>query len=87
MAVEGLALAAGMVVAGLVSAGPATASPLCEYRSTIHQEQHGGFEADNLWHIARGDLPTCKQDSNEASHDDSDDDDRKSRWCRKHWYC
>ncbi|WP_110570799.1 DUF7199 family protein [Mycolicibacterium hassiacum] len=76
-----------MAAAGLVSAGPAVAGPLCEYRSQAHIAEHGGFNADNAWHIAHGDLPTCNTDSSARKGDDRRDHDKKSRFCRKRWWC
>ncbi|AGK86110.1 hypothetical protein SEA_KERBEROS_83 [Mycobacterium phage Kerberos] len=66
-----------------------SAGPLCEYRSAAHIAEHGGFAADNAWHIAHGDLPTCDTDSNAARRGDdrNDDRDKKSRFCRKRWWC
>ncbi|AHY27143.1 RDF protein [Mycobacterium phage Phantastic] len=72
----------------------AQASPTCEYRSAAHIAEHGGFAADNAWHIAHGDLPTCDPEPEQGSvqpstdnYQDRDDDGRKSRFCRKHWFC
>ncbi|ARQ94672.1 membrane protein [Mycobacterium phage Journey13] len=88
-AIGGLALAIGMAAAGLVSAGPAVAGPLCEYRSQAHIAEHGGFNADNAWHIARGQLPSCDESPRREARQDNNDrrDDGKSRFCRKRWYC
>lgn len=62
-------------------------SLLCEHRSSAHVAEHGGMVADNAWHVSHGDLPTC--DTSEQRHDSSDDndDEPKSRYCRRHWYC
>jgi hypothetical protein len=43
---------------------------LCEVRSEAHQQAHGGLVADSAWHIKRGELPTCRPESD--SDDDSD---------------
>ncbi|AQT28478.1 site-specific recombination directionality factor RDF [Mycobacterium phage Pistachio] len=70
----------------------AQASPTCEYRSAAHIAEHGGFAADNAWHIAHGDLPTCDPEPERGSVQPSTDnyqdrDEGKSRFCRKHWFC
>lgn len=61
------------------SAGP------CEYRSERHQLEHGGFTADNAWHLSRGELPTCQAEASSSSSKASED--KKSRYCRKRWFC
>lgn len=79
----------------------ASAAPLCEHRSAAHIAEHGGLKADSAWHIAHGDLPTCDDSRDEQRRDDTkvsapqqsndkqrdNDRDKKSRWCREHWYC
>ncbi|ASW31334.1 hypothetical protein SEA_FRED313_76 [Mycobacterium phage Fred313] len=74
----------------------AQASPTCEYRSAAHIAEHGGFAADNAWHIAHGDRPTCDPDRHSDdspvvktpdTKSNSDRDGGKSRFCRKHWFC
>ncbi|QJD52044.1 hypothetical protein PBI_MK4_72 [Mycobacterium phage MK4] len=74
----------------------AQASPTCEYRSAAHIAEHGGLKADSAWHVAHGDRPTCDPDrhSDESTvvktptNNDSDrDEGKKSRFCRKHWFC
>lgn len=82
----------------LCSPGVAEASG-CAHRSAKHVAEHGGLKADSAWHESHGQLPTCdnsnssgnnsarSHDSDRNSSKDSSDDERKSRWCRKHWYC
>jgi len=61
---------------------------LCEVRSEAHYEKHGGLVADSAWHVSRGELPTCQpSERQEASRDKSEDGDKKSRYCRKRWFC
>jgi hypothetical protein len=67
----------------------AHAAPQCEYRSEAHQSEHGGFEVDSAYHVAHGELPTCGQPESTqvtAPADEHEDED-KSRYCRKRWYC
>lgn len=65
----------------------------CTHRSVAHQVEHGGLKADSLWHQEHGELPTCDPEPEEANRssdrksDDGKDRDKKSRYCRKHWYC
>jgi hypothetical protein len=72
----------GTMAAGMAISMPAAAAvPLdCEPRSATHIAQHGGQAADSAWHVARGERPTCDRS-------DRHDDERKSRYCRRHWYC
>lgn len=81
-------LLAALVVVGAfvvqVSVAEAKADVLCEHRSAAHEAEHGGHEADNAWHIAHGDLPTCDDGS---SHSEQRHDDDKSRYCRRHFFC
>ncbi|AOT25580.1 hypothetical protein SEA_NORBERT_75 [Mycobacterium phage Norbert] len=88
--------AAILAALGLLLLTPvsAQAGPTCEHRSAAHIAEHGGFAADNAWHIAHGDLPTCDSErhsddspSAPTPQDDSDRDEGKSRFCRKHWFC
>ncbi|QBJ01167.1 hypothetical protein PBI_ARISSANAE_82 [Mycobacterium phage Arissanae] len=85
-----------LLMAGLVSAvvlgnapgviAEARSAPLCEVRSDAHVAEHGGLMADSVWHIQHGERPTCNpQDS--ARQGDNHSDDKKSRFCRKRWYC
>ncbi|ASR77186.1 site-specific recombination directionality factor RDF [Mycobacterium phage MyraDee] len=89
---------AGLVGAVIIGNAPAiiaeaSAGPGCERRSAAHIAEHGGIKADSAWHIAHGERPTCddeKPRAHEGSGKDKDrdkDDDRKSRFCRTHWYC
>ena len=69
---------------------PTAQAVACEHRSEAHQLEHGGFTADNAWHVLHGDLPTCKVESNSnSSRKDGDvsQDEGKSRFCRKRWFC
>lgn len=83
------------MVGGLVSAPSAGAQPVCEHRSAAHAAEHGTtVEADSRWHVARGELPTCMSepasntsDTGKSERFDDRDKDRKSRYCRKHWFC
>ncbi|UVK64288.1 membrane protein [Mycobacterium phage SydNat] len=71
----------------------------CTPRSEKHVTEHGGHRTDSAWHVANGELPTCgderrtndeaKRSSKEAkrSSKDKDDHDKKSRFCRKRWWC
>ncbi|QDP44662.1 hypothetical protein SEA_NOTHINGSPECIAL_78 [Mycobacterium phage NothingSpecial] len=58
--------------------------------------------ADRRYHLEHGEFSPCtEQDANESKdregvatrgvapspEDDKHDDDKKSRYCRKHWYC
>jgi hypothetical protein len=67
---------AGAVVAavGLIAfPGVSHAGPLCEHRSAAHVAEHGGMKADNVWHVAHGQLPTCDEESHEEQRHDNDD--------------
>lgn len=91
--VAALAIALGTIT--LTPAVIAQADPVCEHRSAAHIERHGGLTADSAWHVRHGERPTCGAD--EASRDDGSrasagkdkgkDRDRKSRYCRKRWWC
>lgn len=83
-----MALAAGLVVAvsPFSGYGLAAAAPLCEVRSDAHIAEHGGFYADSAYHVTHGELPTCNG-TDSARQGDKPNDDSKSRYCRKHWYC
>lgn len=66
----------------------------CEHRSAVHVAEHGGLAADSAWHVAHGDLPTCDTSASEPyTHErlDSSSDEKgkgkKSRFCRRHWFC
>lgn len=63
---------------------------LCEVRAEAHYEAHGGLVADSLYHVAQGERPTCGAEETPAyvsSHDENRNDDGKSRYCRKKWFC
>lgn len=75
---------------------PAHAAPLCEPRSAAHAAEHGTtVAADSRYHVARGELPTCEaqsqsRDSGSSSSSNgsySNEDEGKSRYCRKRWFC
>ncbi|AMS01072.1 hypothetical protein SEA_ARCHERNM_78 [Mycobacterium phage ArcherNM] len=85
---------AALAAAILALAQPpaAHAGPLCEVRSSAHIAKYGGLAKDSADHIARGELPTCDpnppQESKPAADKHRDnDDDGKSRFCRKKWFC
>lgn len=72
---------------------PAPPAPACTYRSASHQAEHGGQAADDAYHLAHGDLPTC--DGEDAgptpvpvhTEDEQKDNDnrlfhREHRWWR-----
>lgn len=77
----------------IIAEETANASPLCEHRSAAHIAEHGGIKADNTWHVAHGDLPTCDNEDRGSvqnpgpRNEDNNSDERKSRYCRQHWYC
>lgn len=75
-----------IAIAVIALSGKADAAPLCEPRDATHQAEHGGFAVDSAWHVAHGQLPTCGTDSSAHKGDEHEDDD-KSRFCRKRWYC
>ena len=89
-------LSAAFIVWGLLMGGVVTAdaSP-CVNRSVAHAAKMGETVAsDSRYHVLRGELPTCGQESssgyNGETYRDSDggkDRDRKSRFCRKRWWC
>ena len=86
-----LAALAALGAMALADPGEVSAAP-CEYRTGSHVAEHGGLKADSAWHVAHGDLPTCgaentshRASESEESYDS--DDDGKSRYCRKRWYC
>lgn len=77
-----------LVFAAIIWASDSDAAP-CEHRSAAHIAEHGGLAADSAWHVAHGDLPTCGEASSTADRDTNRDNDNegKSRYCRKHWIC
>lgn len=80
------------VLVGVSKPPPASAAPACEPRSEAHWSQHGGLKADSAWHVAHGERPTCTDQARITpvpvpQEDDDTDKDRKSRYCRQHWYC
>ncbi|QBP31098.1 hypothetical protein SEA_REFUGE_80 [Mycobacterium phage Refuge] len=84
-----MTLIAALAVAILVLSGApaAHAGPLCEHRSEAHIAQYGGLLKDSADHVARGELPTCDPNPESSQDDSQPDDDSKSRYCRKRWYC
>ncbi|AXH48849.1 membrane protein [Mycobacterium phage Steamy] len=86
--ISALTLIAAVAVAIIVLASPpAHAGPLCEARGQTHIDRHGGLAKDSADHIARGELPTCDPNPEAKSDNSSGYDDKKSRYCRKKWYC
>lgn len=91
------AVGAGVAIAAMLLAQPADAAPLCEHRSAAHIAKHGGLRADSAWHVANGELPTCdpgesyrdslKSEFGESSSETDKNTERKSRYCRKRWFC
>ena len=89
-------LSAAFIVWGLLMGGAVTAdaSP-CVNRSVAHAVENGTTVAgDSRYHVLRGELPTCGQESssgyNGETYRDSDggkDRDSKSRFCRKRFWC
>ncbi|QFG12584.1 hypothetical protein PBI_TOAKA_85 [Mycobacterium phage Toaka] len=85
-----------LLMSGLVSAvvlgnapgviAEARSAPLCEVRSAAHIAEHGGLLADSSYHVQHGELPTCDT-SDQARQGDEPQRDKKSRFCRKKWYC
>ncbi|QBI98539.1 hypothetical protein SEA_BUD_79 [Mycobacterium phage Bud] len=90
------------LVAGLVSlmlglsglTAPVAEGAPCEHRSAAHIAEHGGLKDDSAWHVAHGGLPTCGGEEESrpapaaASKSEPDKDrDKKSRFCRKRWWC
>ncbi|AVO22392.1 hypothetical protein PBI_SMEAGOL_79 [Mycobacterium phage Smeagol] len=89
--VVGAAMLAAVVLAPSARATEGFAG--CTHRSAAHQAEHGGLKADSAWHVAHGDLPTCDQEKeSESKHGSAGQGkdrgkDKKSRYCRKRWYC
>lgn len=95
------------VAFSFVSVAPvATADAGCVHRGIGHADQHGGQAADDAYHIAHGEEPTCSGDGDYQGKRELDNvnepnvgkpprwrsrsnsnDDQKSHYCRKHWYC
>lgn len=99
MKISGVVTGSVIMFGGLMLAPVAGAQPVCADRSASHAAEHGTtVAADSRWHVSRGELPTCgadsgesvadtREDSVERFDDDNRDSDRKSRYCRKHWFC
>ncbi|WP_440971591.1 DUF7199 family protein [Mycobacterium paragordonae] len=70
--IAGLAVALG-VLAGCNA--PVADAATCEHRGPGHWEAHGGLE-DDRYHLAHGQMVTCRGDNQPAEqrHDDSDED-------------
>ncbi|QBJ00265.1 hypothetical protein SEA_PHARAOH_77 [Mycobacterium phage Pharaoh] len=87
-------LAASAVAVLAIASPPAHAvTPSCEVRTQAHYERYGGLWKDSAEHVLRGELPTCDPSTpqtsqgQEAHDEDHHDGDKKSRHCRKSWYC
>jgi len=72
----------------LMQPADAKADVACEVRAETHYEAHGGLTADSLYHVSKGERPTCGSEESHTvitSHDEPDDG--KSHYCRKRWFC
>lgn len=91
MAVIGPSFVAGALLgAAWMSTPDAHAAIDCEVRSAAHVAEHGGMAADNAYHIAHGQRPTCDGSSQSTSNDDSrrnDDNDRPWKRDRIGFHC
>lgn len=71
-------------------------------RQHVVQHANGNVDADSRWHVLHGEPPTCEpgRSSDTESWEQRQDkidrerhrrsigqDDGKSRYCRRHWYC
>ena len=89
--------AAAFTAFGIVFGGTvpeAASSLLCVERSAAHAASHGTTVAgDSRWHVLRGELPTCGVDKASGDsvefkpQDKKSNRDKKSRFCRKRWWC
>ncbi|AGK87553.1 site-specific recombination directionality factor RDF [Mycobacterium phage HINdeR] len=87
-----LALAASFTGLGLVTSGQAQAAPSAECVAHLAGKQTAITpSADRRYHLERGEASPCNaEDAGEsATRDDrvEQDDEQKSRFCRKRWYC
>ncbi len=73
------------------SAQAAPLVALCDHREPGHAAKHGGQLADDEYHLRRGESVTCSDDqSHEIPKSDEhkdNDDNGKSRYCRRHFFC
>lgn len=83
----GLLIWAAIISAAVALASKSDAAPLCEVRSSAHIAEYGGLWKDSAEHVARGELPTCDPNPDAAQQGGGQEEDTKSRYCRKHWYC
>ncbi|AOQ28001.1 site-specific recombination directionality factor RDF [Mycobacterium phage Mundrea] len=90
----GMALLAGLILLAQPATATADVSAEC-WRHLSSVDTAKTPAADRRFHLERGEFSPCtEQDANDgllpkASSDDGKkkDDDKKSRHCRKHWYC
>ncbi|BBC53870.1 hypotheical protein [Mycobacterium phage PP] len=84
------ALIAGAFVGlGLYTSAPAEAAPSAACIAHLADKKtHTTPAADRRYHLQRGQHSPCtEEDAGESASERRDDDDRKSRFCRKRWYC
>ncbi|AIT13557.1 site-specific recombination directionality factor RDF [Mycobacterium phage SweetiePie] len=83
-----------------IQVGPAPAHAEVSAQCMAHLAEHPGTTpaADRRYHLEHGEFSPCtEQDANEdreavgtrgpAASPDHNEPDKKSRYCRKHWYC
>lgn len=58
-----------------VSVPEAHAGTACDHRSLSHLAEHGGRAADDAYHVARGEAPSCNSDSGGQTRDSDDRED------------
>ncbi|AWH13601.1 hypothetical protein SEA_ABBYPAIGE_85 [Mycobacterium phage AbbyPaige] len=93
-----LVLLALLAVAS-IQVGPAPAHAEVSAECWAHLAEHPGTTpgADRRYHLEHGEFSPCtEQDANEdqgavgtrgPAASSEDQPDKKSRYCRKHWYC
>lgn len=82
------AIGLAVVVSTTVLPGTAYAGITCEHRSDKHVSSHGGVKKDSAYHVMRGELPTCDDEKESGADNDSQKGrDKKSRFCRRRWFC
>ena len=89
-AIAGAVLASAGLLGGMWVSTPEASAVPCEHRSAAHIAEHGGLAADSRWHVAHGQLPTCgaeQQQEAKPAPEKKRDDGKKSRFCRKRWFC
>lgn len=61
----------------------------CEVRAETHYEAHGGLTVDSLYHVSKGERPTCGAEESPTSTSSRDEsyDEGKSRYCNRRWFC